>query len=240
MALRLLSICPSYRRPESLAEMLRTFDKTRSPDTGMVIRLHHGDPRLDDYLKIVKPMLPENVIIELGERWCMRETLNHYTAEFPDIPYRQIITDDARYETPNWDSLLIGALECRGGLGFACGDDRLNDSWFSWQHPSMEIWARRMHDLCGYVYPVTMRHRGLDLYTKELMAALGICPLVPDVIIRHLHGAGTPDPDDNLKELMSVDSEREALNGLGIWRETQKHEQVTAIKTALGQTNESN
>jgi hypothetical protein len=167
----------------------------------------------------------------------MREVLNHVCLErFPDYEFYQIITDDARYETAGWNKILIEEFRKRSnGWGFICGDDRLNDSWFSWRHPSMEIWSRKQARLLGYAYPETLRHRGQDTYTKELCDALGICPLVPNVIIHHLQGALSPNMDENLAEVMSFAAEAEANRGLQVWRNEQKDIAVKLIKDAWEQ-----
>lgn len=232
--MRLLSICTSFRRPSMLPEMLKTFEATRGKDTGMVIRLHDDDPHIDRYKCLLGSGLPSGVQIEIGHHICMQEALNHYTEKYPEIPYRQIITDDARYETKDWDSILIDKFEKNSkGWGFICGDDRLNDSWFSWSHPSMEIWSYKMFKLVGFAYPRSVKHRGLDTYTKELCAGIGICPFVPEVIIRHLQGAGCSNPDENLAWVNSRDAEKEALDGLGLWRKKEKTDQINKIKTAM-------
>lgn len=229
--MRLLSICTSFRRPDQLPQMLDTYFATRGPGCEMFVYLHEDDPKLEEYKKFIQNYRLTYVI---EPHRCMQEVLNHTCLErFPGIPYYQIITDDARYITPNWNNLLIDEFEKRSnGWGFICPDDRLNDDWFAWQHPSMEIWSYKQAKLLGYAYPRTVRHRGQDTFTKELCAELGLCPLVPSVIIRHLQGAMCANPDENLAEVNSFAAEREALAGLQVWRDTEKERTLRLIRGA--------
>lgn len=232
---RLLSICTSFRRPDMLKDMLKTFYETRSPGTDIIIRLHEDDPKLKEYSEFI-----EAYPYEIGPHMCMQECLNHYTFLYPEIPYRQIITDDARYITKGWDEILLAEFERHSkGWGYICGDDRLNDNWFTWGHPSMEIWSYKQAKLVGFAYPRTVKHRGLDSYTKELCAALGICPLVPEVIIRHLQGMLCPNPDEDLAWTNSQAAEQESLIGLTEWRNNERDRQVKLIKEAWNNENNS-
>ncbi|MFA6198665.1 MAG: hypothetical protein WC734_05990 [Patescibacteria group bacterium] len=234
---RLLAICTTFRRPHELPQMLDTYYATRGldDDGDMFVYLHNDDPKLGDYLsKIGHYTSTYNMLYVVDKHRCMQEVLNHTCLErYPDYEYYQIITDDARYITPNWDLILLNEFEKRSnGWGFICGDDRLNDNWFAWRHPSMEIWSRKQAQLVGFAYPRTVKHRGQDSYTKELCDGLGICPLVPEVIIRHLQGMLCANPDENLAFINSREAEVESLAGLTLWRNEEQARQIALIKTA--------
>src|SRR5512133_2431145 len=105
---RLLSICTSFRRPDQLPQMLETYFRTRKEGDEMFVHLHEDDPKLDQYKAYINNY-PLTYVIEPHR--CMQEVLNHTCLErYPGIPYYQIITDDARYETENWADKLLAAF----------------------------------------------------------------------------------------------------------------------------------
>lgn len=196
---KILSICSSFRRPHQLPAMLDTFLKTRSPNTEIFIYLHADDYSLAEYEKLLPKYTWVNWMI--GPHKNIQEVVNYAVfEEHPEIPYYQIICDDHLYETEDWGNKILTEFEAKtNGWGFACGNDMQNDNWWTWAHPSAEFWSWKMAKTLGYVYPCTMRHQGLDFYTKDLGMAVGLV-FVPEVHIRHLWAAGCANPDINIIE----------------------------------------
>ena len=237
---RLLSICSSFRRPEMLFDMLETFYIKRTDDkTQIFVYLHDDDPQLDNYKKLIaghKEKFGFDLNYKIGRHRCLREVVNHVVfSMYREIPYYQIICDDHLYLTQNWDSILIKRyVEVSNGWGWCCGDDMLNDDWYTWQHPGAEIWSWKFVNAIGYVYPRTLNHRGLDLYTKDLGLSLenGIV-FVPEVKIKHLLGCDSVTDDANSKETYSQSNYETAVVGIQQWVEIDKDDCIERIKNGV-------
>lgn len=225
---RLISICTTFRRPELLKQMIGSFNSTKSDGTEIYIYLHNDDPRLEEYKPIVK-----GYSHEIGKHRCLQEVINRVVFDVhPSVPYYQIICDDHIYETKFWDEGLIKILSANKDWGFCCGNDMLNTDWWTWAHPSAEIWSWKMAKTLGFVYPKCMRHFALDLYTKDVSIAINKQLFVPSVIIRHLHGVGAAG-DINTTENYAQEVINAGHSAYGHWKENERDADIKRLLDAM-------
>ena len=228
---RLLSICCTFRRPQTLKNMLKSWESTKSDNTEMFVYLHMDDPRLNEYMEFIQ--LYDHVV---DVHRNLQEVINHvFFNLYPKVPYGQVITDDAVYHTKEWDNILIAEFERQSnGWGFVCGRDGANnDQWNICKHPSMEIWSRKQASLLGYVYPRNMEAMHLDYYTKSLGLAVNGLIHVPSVFIEHLWSGGCKkEPDQNIKEKYNPECLAKAQKQFDEWERTEKAIAVQKIQEA--------
>ena len=209
-----------------LKNMLLSHYATRSPGTEIINYLHCDDPFLWQYQFFIDEY---SYIIDRHRN--LQEVINHIVFDvYPEIPYYQIITDDAIYHTPKWDTMLISEFEKRSnGWGFACGNDGANNGdWYQYEHPSMEIWSWKQAKLLGYVWPRYFNHQGIDFFTKDLAKSIRGLVFVPEVSIEHLYWGGCKKKqDDNIKEAYSGKAYSEAFAAYRKWI---KEDKGTAVK----------
>lgn len=236
---KLLSICCSFRRPDMIQNMLKTFYETKSAGTEIFIYLHIDDPKLSEYAKFISKY--PHVI---GPHRTLQEVFNHVCLEtHPGIPYYQVICDDHLYRTKGWDNKLISEFEKQSnGWGFCCGADLINGGdWHKHQHPSAEIWSYKQAKTLGYAYSREFRHQGLDFYTKDLGLAINGLVFVPEVVIEHLwYGGCTKPMDDNIKEKYDESSMKQAATAFENWKNNDKQTAINKIKAAIADERKQN
>lgn len=178
----LLSICVTRNRPHRIKEMLQSFKDTESSGD-IFIYLQEDDPTLGDY--DVKEY--DHII---GERLYLSEAINKVALSIkPGYRYYQIIDDDMIYRTKNWDKVLIGTLEEKGGgWGIAFGRDIATDNnWHEHHHPTAPIIPKKNIDVLGHVLTPALRHFRLDTYLRTLYEGIDRFFRVPEVVIEHKH-----------------------------------------------------
>ena len=142
---RLLSVCSARMRPDLIMEMLKSFDKTKSEISEMVIYVWKDDPKVKEYKKNLKG---RNVIY--GIKRFMTEVLNYVSIEvYPDVDYYQMINDDHYYLIEFWDKLMIEPLDKSNGWGISFCKG-INER----SHPNAEVVSGKIVKALGYyIYP---------------------------------------------------------------------------------------
>lgn len=161
---RLLTVCSARMRPELIMNMLKSFDRTKSEISEMVIYVWEDDPKVEDYRKNLKN---RNVIY--GKSRFMTEVLNYISTEvYPNVDYYQMINDDHYYLVKDWDKMMIEPMEESNGWGISyCRgiDGRA--------YPNAEVVSGKIVRALGYyIYP-KFRQYGCEPYFQELGEAIG-------------------------------------------------------------------
>ncbi len=181
--MRLLTVCPTRRRPEVVKEMLDSFKATRSPGTQIVFYVTHDTPEITaKYHEVLK-----GEWYMVGPELTQVQIYNMFMCSlFPDVLYYAIADDDFFYITPGWDEKLIKIIEKNGGVGMACAEDRLTD-WEKWKHPAGMVMSGNIPRSLGYaVYP-KIKGMGTDMFFGKLLNPAGLLYRDPSIVIEHRH-----------------------------------------------------
>ena len=177
-----------------MAEMLKSFDKTKSEGTDMVIYVADNDTRIDEY----KVVLSGRNVIYGPDRGCLVEVLNYLVLLYPDYEYYSEVNDDHVYITKGWDEKLMKAIEDKGGWGVACGNDLVTKDWYHMRHPSATMISGKIIRALGYFTWPKLKHFASDDYHRDLGEGINALIHLPEVIIEHRcwHAAGKAENDE--------------------------------------------
>jgi hypothetical protein len=177
-------ICPTRNRPDRVKDMLKSFyDTKRNADTHICLAVSKDDEKYDQYFS----ELPNENIITCPSRYLINKT-NYICCElFPDIPYYGGIDDDHIFRTKNWDKILLQKLKDNNDWGLACGNDKFNEDWKQWSHPSGWIMSNKTIKFLGYAMYPKFIHSGIDHWQADLFGNAECLYYVPEVIIEHCH-----------------------------------------------------
>lgn len=177
-----LALCPSRGRPRQAAELLESFNATKTdPASRLLFLLDADDPTLGQYE---------------GERHvgrpsgCMGIPLykaGRNPAILGDATVVGMVGDDNRFRTRGWDKRLMAV----GPTAIMYGDDgfqheRLPTSWWV---------TRDIVNILGIV-DVGLRHYYMDNVWKDLGQGAGCLYYLPDVVIEHMHPLAGKGQDD--------------------------------------------
>lgn len=175
MGNRLLCTCPSRGRPELLRRMIDSFNKTRASNTDLVVYVDDDDPRLDEY---------KSDYIMVGKRMNVAQIHNHLVAINPGYDYYMPINDDVTFESPNWDEILIEAIESKGdGWGISFGNDTTGNHKHSL--PTFGMMSGNIVKTLGYFYPLELKMLNGDIFLLDIGRAIGKLYYCPNVVIKH-------------------------------------------------------
>lgn len=230
---KLLVICPSRSRPEKLAYMLESFDKTKSEGTEIVIYVSEDDPRLDDYRPILKDRHHQ-----IGPRKTIVEVDNYFSCEvYPNIPFYGEINDDHVYCTHQWDKKLMDVINLYGaGWGLACGNDTVHKNWYGVKHPSGAIISGNIIRTLGCFILPGLRHLGCDGYLRDITEPFERLFFVPDVLIEHRHFVNKKADfatDPNYKHIYTSEEEDHMNKTLNRWRHLKAERDLESLRLAI-------
>lgn len=186
----LLLLIPSRGRPQNIARLAESMDRTCRADTQLVVGLDDDDPELDGYLAIDRPDFM--AAVAPGMRRVV-QWLNHLAGVHAgSASCLGHVGDDNVFETVGWDVRVIDAL---GRVPFCFADDK---------YPGRPTGTLCCHifmrsavvKALGYMGPPSIRHMYVDPVWMAWGQATGI-EFLADVAIPHLHySAGKSDFDD--------------------------------------------
>jgi hypothetical protein len=197
---KLLMICPSYKRPDRIREMIDSFNSTKSNFTELFVYCSsNGLSGYKDSLKDIK-------YISDDKRY-MTEILNHVFNINPNEQYYGFVHDDHIFRTNKWDEKMISNID---GIGVSYPNDLWPDSCVKWRHASCFIMSGEIPRCLGYILHPKFKHIGTDTSIRDLCEALGIYHYCSDVIVEHMHyNIGKADNDESYKYVYSDESCRE-------------------------------
>lgn len=123
---RMLTICPSYKRPEMCEDMIKSYLKTRATDprvpkgwSDLILGLSRNDPTFKEYLAIAKKY---KIRVDIFETNSTTFIFNQIWQGNPGYYCYHMTNDDVIYKTEGWDFVFIDVLLQQGG-GIVYGDD---------------------------------------------------------------------------------------------------------------------
>lgn len=174
--MKILTICPSYGRPDELKKMMDSFYDTCMPINDLMVVLHPDDPQLPEYMKICAPT---HYLLNPG---TVTECINKTFKDFPDYTYYHLTNDDVIYHTASWDYKLSFFIE-EYGTGIAYG----NDLFHKHELPTFPFISAKLAKAVGYLQEPSLNRYFGDLVWKELGNSANCLYYLKDVIIEHLH-----------------------------------------------------
>lgn len=185
--MKILTICPTFNRPELCAQMLKSWHNTIGGDNTMVLGLDISDPSLSAY-----PKDANRVTCKANS--TITEVINSIWASNHDkYDFFHIINDDVLFHTPSYDKKMAYILEGYGG-GIAYGNDLFQGQAL----PTFPFISASLCTTLGWLqHPSLNRYCG-DTVWASIGKECGCLYYLGEVIIEHLHklaGKGNTDID---------------------------------------------
>jgi hypothetical protein len=156
-------LCPSRGRPELAAKMVATAQKTANTKIQILLYLNEDDPSLEEYKKLIN-----NKIIRIGPDRSPAYSWNKLAEEAKhDICF--LIGDDASFNTPGWDSIIIEEFK------------KWPDKIVCVYPPTKGLSANKNNHFClhknwintlGYFVPPQFWHWYVDTWTRKVAQQL--------------------------------------------------------------------
>lgn len=168
----LLVLCPSFRRPQQAAEVLRTFESTRQADSYLIFAIGIQDSAAyADLPVIVYPTWP---MVQRTNRAC--------SVLSGAYDYVGWVADDNRFETPGWDTQVIAALDAKPG-GVVYGNDVVSPG----SKPSHVFMDARIPRALGWFLHPQLKSTFFDDVWEQIGRGLGTLQYLSDVRVNHLY-----------------------------------------------------
>lgn len=168
--------CPTYQRPEALAELAETWEKYESGKK-LVVRVWSGDKFGKDY---AEREWPESWEFYVSDKELFTPAMNEFFGKYPDEPHYGFIADDIR-------------LTQEGSLAYL---ENLAEPFFI-AYPNDTIQRERLcthycvgGDLVrtmGWFSPPFLQHGYTDQVWKLLGQGAGLLRYAPQVVFYHKH-----------------------------------------------------
>ena len=191
-------IVPSRGRPQSIAELVKSLEETKTSSSLYVI-IDEDDPTLEEYQRL-SVELEFNYMITEREGKGMAKPLNkaaNFLSETGWYDHFCFLGDDHRPRTVDWDMELINKLD-ELGTGVVYGNDLFQGEAL----PTAVAMSGNIVKALGGMVPPGMIHLYLDNFWLQLGRDLNAICYLPEVIIEHLHPvAGKGEWDDQYREV---------------------------------------
>lgn len=192
----LVVIIPTRGRPESIKQVIKSFEETETK-ADLLIVVDDDDPKLGHYLEIecnslVLPREGKGMAKPLNNAaWINRNNYRHFA----------FIGDDHRPRTKHWDKHFVDALD-ELGTGLVYGNDL-------YQGEGLPTAIAMTGDIVRHLYgmvPPGMIHLYLDNFWLRLGQDLDAIRYLPEIIVEHLHPvAGKAGWDEGYREVNASD-----------------------------------
>jgi hypothetical protein len=180
----LVVVVPSRGRPEAVAELARTCQRTCTADTALLVVVDTDDPTLAQYtapagttvfFAWAPPASGHVGAINYGAARAVEDLQPFAVAK---------LDDDHRPRTKGWDARLLEALH-ELGTGIAYG----NDLYQGANLPTAPAITADIVQALGYMAPPSLVHLCLDLVWMDWGRGMGRITYLGDVVIEHMHPA---------------------------------------------------
>lgn len=196
---RLLVIVPTRGRPENVLRLEQARMETMATRSHFLYVVDEDDPEVGRYLHIGVDDLA------IVHRRRLGPTLNMISADrAPGFDYVGFMGDDHLPRTPEWDRMIVNALDW-GGPRIVYGNDLLQGA----NLPTAVFMPSRVVKALGFMCPPDQVHLYLDNFWLELGKAVDCLTYLPGVVIEHLHpAAGKAEWDHRYQEVNSGEVDR--------------------------------
>ena len=179
----ILTICPSYGRPQRLTKMIESFLET-SCRSDLSVWVNADDPCFSDYYKI------RNWYFKIGAPvmfCCVSTTMTitqmfNSAANLEGYSFYHQTNDDFIYKTIGWDAKFINKLS-EFGEGIVYGNDLVQGK----NLPTAQFISAGIIRALGWIQLPSLTHLGNDCVWKEIGSRIKRLFYMEDVIIEHQH-----------------------------------------------------
>lgn len=181
---RILTICPSYNRPELCSGMIETFHETQQANNTIILGLDISDEKITQYQEINKV---NKILCKAGS--TVTNVINSIFNQYPDYDFYHITNDDVEYFTKGWDKKFINMAEEYGhGIFYA------NDLFQGENMPTFPCISGEIARAVGWLQmPMLNRYCG-DVVWKFIGGQCNCLYYLGNVFIKHgWEGCTHPD-----------------------------------------------
>ena len=194
--------CPTFQRPERLAELALSWERCQ-PETPLQVRVWEKDPRREDYFKYDWPETWHFTVT--GAEWA-GDALNQYYDWKSNEPFYGFIGDDIVLRTVHG----LDALEQAAGKMFMAFP---NDTVWRHQLATHFCLGGDTVRAMGFIIPRNFYHFHMDMALQHIMMNCGLMRYCPQVIFQHKHFLfGTAYRDDTYRKVYGDIPVEETVN----------------------------
>lgn len=117
--MRILTICPTFNKPNLCRKMVESFHDTIECDNTLVLGIDIGDPQIEAYKQIKEA---NKILCKYNS--TVTKVINTIYMQYPNYDFYHITNDDVIYQTKGWDNKFIKLSEIKG-KGIYYGNDLL-------------------------------------------------------------------------------------------------------------------
>lgn len=185
-------LLPTLDRIKKLKTFMKSATDAKTSSPGMVL------VDTNDYIKneieyrdMEAHHFPKGFKIHITEAKTMGGKCREIWPRVKDCDWVMIVNDDHFIVTPEWDKLLVGALN---GKNFASSNDR----WMSpMKAATATAWSMPLLNALGWpIYPPDLQHLFIDDAFEHLGRATGCWRICMNVIVEHHHVIKDPSITD--------------------------------------------
>lgn len=168
--------CPTFQRPERLAELALSWDRCEKGKK-LHVRVWRGDPKLNQYFAYE---WPEGWELSVTDHEWTAEALNGFYDWNPNQDFYGFIADDIVLRTPGGLKIVEDAAK----------------PWFMaypndghWRHfmPTHFCMGGELLRTLGYWVPRVLKHNGIDMAMLNVARNCGLLRYCPQVVFQHKH-----------------------------------------------------
>ena len=181
----LAALVPSRGRPQNIARLISTCERTCTRDTVLHFGFDEDDPQLSANLAELKWHTTALVRPRMG----LAAWTNELARVNADAPYLASIGDDMVPVTGGWDERL---MEACGSCGMAYPNDGRRDDI-----PEAIVMTGNIPRALGWICQPSIGHWYTDNVWADIGRGAGCLAYLPDVLVEHRHpnvpGGDPPD-----------------------------------------------
>jgi hypothetical protein len=177
---KVLAMCSSCHRPEMLARMFESYQKTtRHPGTELVVYVSETDIHLKKYQALQALAIPASATVEYGPKKTMVEVLNYFSCEkYTGYDYYLEVNDDHVFVSEGWDLALMAAVDKKNnGFSIAYGQTAA--------YPGATMHGGELVRFLGYFFIPIFDHMCVDFWLMDIGFGADLMIYEPNVLIEH-------------------------------------------------------
>jgi hypothetical protein len=195
---------PTYKRPGMLGTLIDSARSTSSPDNiCFTIMRNIDDHSCYNFIHLDRPD-----ICLMTEETCDPNLSHYYNEMYRNTKWQEpetlvsMIGDDMVFETPGWDSKILGKANEIDGIGIIY----CNDGYISQGEIAVNLFtSRKFVDAAGSTFMVPeFKRYWFDTIWTEIANATDTNYYMPDIMIKHNHTSAKPHPDETFVRLENV------------------------------------
>jgi len=220
---RMLVVLPLRGRRELTARCLETFAATT--DTAALLAvIDDDDTATYDGLEY-----PPGTQVQVIPRMPLAAKINHVTVPLA-ARYDAIIIvgNDHTFDTPHWDTILLGAMDGIGGSGIVYPDDKR-------RHDNAEISliSTDIIQALGWFCEPTLHHYWADNVISDIGRHAGCLLYCPEAVVEHHHYSRDPSTPFDETYAYGESFGTQDYQAYQAWRRTRMRDDVETVKKVL-------